>query len=494
MKKDFFCFSTKKMIILGAVITAISLLPLLILGFYNVMCYDDYIFGKVVHETWITTGNFRQTIVSAARQANSRYMGWQGCWIVTFLTGIYPANYEYTFSWLVPFLNIFLFVPAIYAVGKQLFTKWLGGAGRESKVVVIAIIFLFYQVMDSPFEGLYWYNGFTAYTFPQAFCFLGIASATRLLFENKKNKRRLWSVISAVCMVLAVSGNYITALQMMIIIAFLTVYSVCTDKSVIRYWVFPCAGGTVSFLISALAPGNMVRATTGGYTSYGAIKSILYSFYYALLYAIDWTPAIVILLWIALIPVFLKIARGSEKRFKHPLLASAGAYCILAAMYTPSLFAMGEVGMPRTNNIIQIVYYLELAAVTIYWLGWLLQRGKIPTEVSGQNEKNANRFTTVMLLVILFICCFTMNKNTYHSISAARSLVNGDARIFYNESMERYAAYLDESKEDVTVEPYSSVPALFNLTDLSTDPQNWLNCAVADYFGKKSVMMQEAGE
>lgn len=480
------------MIILGSAITILSLIPLLVLGFYNVMCYDDYIFGSIVHATWIATRDFGQTIAAAARQASNSYMRWQGCWVVSFLTGIYPANYEYAFSWMVPFFNIFLFVPAIYAVGKQMFTKWLGGECKESKFVVIAIIFLFYQVMDSPFEGLYWYNGFTAYTFPQAFCFLGIAAATRLLFEN--DKRWLWSVISAICMALAVSGNYITALQMMIVIVFLTVYCVCTDKSIIRYWIMPCIGGTVGFLISVLAPGNMVRASTGGYNSYGVIKSILYSFYYALLYMIEWTPAIVILLWVALIPMLLKIVRKSTKGFEHPILVSLGAYCILAAMYTPPLFSMGEAGMPRTNNMIQIVYYLELIGVTTYWGGWLLRHGKIPEKVSGQDEKSANRFTTVMMVLVLFICCFTMNKNTYHSISATRSLVNGEAKIFYEESMERYAIYIDDSNEDVTVEPYSALPELFNLTDLSTDPQNWLNCSVAGYFGKKSVRLQGASE
>lgn len=490
-REGLFNISMKKMTVLAMLLTGLSLLPLLVLGFYNKMCYDDYIFGSVVHAVWESTGSFGQTLAAAAQQANDRYMGWQGCWLVTFLTGIYPANYNYQFAFVVPFLSVGLFVPAVYVAGKQLFTKWMGGDRTQASFVVAVLLFLFYQVMDSPFEGLYWYNGITAYVFPQAFCFFAVAAMTQLLFAPAKSRRVLWMVISAVCTALAAAGNYITALQILILIVLFLLYTCCTEKKKIWYMLVPGIVGAISFLINVLAPGNMVRGTTGGYTPYGPVMAILLSFYHAVLYMIEWTPVIVVLVWIALLPVLWNIAKSSQRNFRYPAIVMLGVYCLLSAMFTPSLYAMGEAGMPRTNNIIQMVYYLCLFGVTTYWLGWLAHRKQAEEIRLGVFlEAAGSRMTVVVLLVVLLVCGFTMDKNTYHSISALRSLVKGEAASFHEESMERYALYQDETIQDVMVEPYSVLPALFAITDLSEDPENWLNQAVADYFSKDSVTVR----
>ena len=42
-----------------------------------------------------------------------------------------------------------------------------------------------------------------------------------------------------------------------------------------------------------------------------------------------------------------------------------GAFCVLAAMFTPTLFALGMVGLARVDNIIQMVYYLRFPPPTI---------------------------------------------------------------------------------------------------------------------------------
>ena len=159
-------------------------------------------------------------------------------------------------------------------------------------------------------------------------------------------------------------------------------------------------------------------------------------------------------------------------------------------MFNPNTYALGIVGLARVDNIIQMVYYLCLIMVTAYWLGYLNHRGA--GEAFGLFlDKTKGRMTAVCFCLMLLIWVLTADKNTYTSISALRSLVNGEAQTFYAEAMERHDIYIDEDIVDVEVKPYSAKPALFSFDDLSTDRENWLNLAVMQYYHKAYVKLAE---
>lgn len=482
----------KRMTMVAKIMTVTSLLPLLALGFYNVMCYDDYNFGIRVHMVWDSTHSVRQSIIAAVRQANERYMTWQGNWPFVFMMGICPANFNYQFAVVTPFISIAFFASAVYVLGKQVLTKWLGGEKVSSSFAVTILIFLLYQTMDAPFEGLYWYNGVVAYIIPQAFCFFASAAITQVIFAETKGTVWIGSTVSVICTALAAMGNYITALQMMILLVCFFLFCCWKKKERLLPITFTFVAGVASFLINVLAPGNAVRGRIGGYSSYGPLKAIALSFYYAIVYIIEWTPAFVILMWIAILPILWRIVRNSKRKFKYPVITTIGAYCLLSAMYTPTLYAMGEAGIKRANNIIQAVYYLCAISITTYWIGWFAHRGNGEMScVAALFEKRGRKWTIVLMTAALLICCLTMDKNTYHSVSAFRSLVRGEANAFHIESLERYTLYQDETIRNVVVKPYSVTPALFDITDLSEDSSYWTNRAVASYFSKESVVRQD---
>lgn len=77
------------------------------------------------------------------------------------------------------------------------------------------------------------------------------------------------------------------------------------------------------------------------------------------------------------------------------------------------------------------------------------------------------------------------------SVSALRSLLNGEGQVFYEEAMERHALYTDEEITDVVISPYSERPHLFSFEDLKEDPGNWLNLAVTRYYHKESVRLAQ---
>lgn len=87
--------SDRRAVVLAAVFLLLSLLPLLLLGRYNVMCIDDYDYGRRVHDVFMETGSFSASVQEAWRQSMDFYQDWQGTYISCFLMGMCPMNFNY---------------------------------------------------------------------------------------------------------------------------------------------------------------------------------------------------------------------------------------------------------------------------------------------------------------------------------------------------------------------------------------------------------------
>lgn len=490
--------STKTMVFYAAALLILSLIPLLLLGRYNVMCIDDYDFGIRVHDTWVETGSFRQSIQTAVIQTAERYRSWQGTYASCFLMALAPMNFRYETAFLVPVIMISMFVLSTFFFGRQVLVRWIGSDKFQAAFVMLLVLFMFYQVIEAPFEGMYWYNGAVHYVFMESLSFIILTLVSESVWAEKKGMSGVCCVFAVILSPIVGGGNLVTGLQAEILLLSLLVYSYFLKRQRLLYALIPFLTFTAAFLCNTLTPGNMVRVEAS--TGYSPIPAVILSFYYAGIFIIEWTSVLVILIWLALLPVLWKIGKKSEKRFEHPVWVTIAAVCILSAMFTPTLFGLGLAGLSRVDDIIQMVYYLCLFFVTTYWLGWMNHRSLPDSrKADGKQEVSAgerfgaflestgNIMTVACVILTLFIWVFTANKNTYTSISALRSLVNGDAKTYYEEAIQRYEVYTDESVTDVVVEPFSARPALFDFEDLSEDEEYWLNQAVKLYFHKNSV-------
>lgn len=474
----------------SAILFAVSLIPLLWLGRYNVMCIDDYDYGRVVHDTWMQTGSVWQSIQTAWQQNMEFYQNWQGTYVSCFLMALCPMNFRYEVAWVVPVIMIGMFATSAFVLGRHILHRWLGCDRTGSSFIMLMLLFMFYQVIEAPFEGIYWYNGATHYVFMESVWFFTLAALSAAFWSRKKSREIILCMTAAVLAVIVGGGNLVTGLQAEIFMVFLLIYAVITNRKKIITVCIPLVTGSVGFLFNVLAPGNLMRGEIDSSVGYSAVMSVLLSFYHAVVFMIRWTPAFVIIVWLMLLPVLWKLTGQSKQKFSHPVWVTIGAYCVIAAMFTPTLYALGMVGLARVDNIIQMVYYLCLVMVTAYWLGYLNHRGA--GEAFGLFlDKTKGRMTAVCFCLMLLIWVLTADKNTYTSISALRSLVNGEAQTFYAEAMERHDIYIDEDIVDVEVKPYSAKPALFSFDDLSTDRENWLNLAVMQYYHKAYVVLTD---
>lgn len=474
----------------SAILFVVSLIPLLWLGRYNVMCIDDYDYGRVVHDTWMQTGSVWQSIQTAWQQNMEFYQNWQGTYVSCFLMALCPMNFRYEVAWVVPVIMIGMFATSAFVLGRHILHRWLGCDRTGSSFIMLMLLFMFYQVIEAPFEGIYWYNGATHYVFMESVWFFTLAALSAAFWSRKKSREIILCMTAAVLAVIVGGGNLVTGLQAEIFMVFLLIYAVITNRKKIITVCIPLVTGSVGFLFNVLAPGNLMRGEIDSSVGYSAVMSVILSFYHAVVFMIRWTPAFVIIVWLMLLPVLWKLTGQSKQKFSHPVWVTIGAYCVIAAMFTPTLYALGMVGLARVDNIIQMVYYLCLVMVTAYWLGYLNHRGA--GEAFGLFlDKTKGRMTAVCFCLMLLIWVLTADKNTYTSISALRSLVNGEAQTFYAEAMERHDIYIDEDIVDVEVKPYSAKPALFSFDDLSTDRENWLNLAVMQYYHKAYVKLAE---
>lgn len=495
----------KRMTVYAGILFVMSLVPILALGRYNVMCIDDYDYGRRVHDTWMATASLRQSIQTAWQQNMEFYRNWQGTYVSCFLMGMCPMNFKYDIAYVVPVLMIGMFAVSAYVLGRHILYRWLGVDKAVGCPVMLMMLFMYYQVMEAPFEGIYWYNGATHYVLMESLLFFTLTALSAGLWTERRSREILLCIIAAVLAAVVGGGNLVTGLQAEIVMALLILYTVVVNRKKIIVAAVPFVTGSIGFLFNILAPGNVQRSELDADVGYSAVKSVLLSFCHALTFVIRWTPVWVVLIWVMLLPVLWKSVKQSGKSFRHPVWVTLGAVCVISAMFTPTLYALGTVGLARVDNIIQMVYYLSLIMVTAYWLGYLSHRDNCggTEEVTGTDadaeklragdifgmflERAGARMTAVFFLMMLAVWIFTADKNTYTSISALRSLAKGEAQTFYEEAMERYEIYTDDTVEHVEVKPYSVKPALFDFSDLSEDADNWLNLAVMQYYHKASV-------
>lgn len=492
--------SMQKMAVCAAVLFVLSIIPLLLLGRYNIMCIDDYDYGRVVHDAWIETGSFKQSLLSAFERVKLVYMTIQGAYTSCFLMSMCPMNFRYDSAFIVPIIMIGMFSVSVFCLGRQMLTRWLGGDRTRTAFVMFILLFMFYQVIEAPFEGIYWYNGSTHYIFMESLLFITLTLVSYSIWnEEKKVKAGISCAAAAIIAPITAGSNLVTTLQGEVLLLFLLIYICVVKRSRLFYVLIPYLTYTAGFLGNVLAPGHRVRAEVDTAIGFSPIPAILLSFYYAVVFMVQWTSAFVILTWLSLLPMLWQIAKRSNKSFKHPFWVTIGSFCIISAMFTPSLYGLGEAGLSRIDNIIQMVYYLCLILVTTYWLGWLSrssrQEGRVKVSTAEKFgsflESTQNMMTVSCLLLVAVIWIFTADKNTYTSISALRSLVIGDGKTYYAEAMERHELYVDETISDVEITPFSMKPALFDFEDLSEDPYYWLNMAVNGYYHKHTVRLIE---
>ena len=172
-------------------------------------------------------------------------------------------------------------------------------------------------------------------------------------------------------------------------------------------------------------------------------------------------------------------------------------YCILSAMYTPSLYAQSNVGGDRIINIIYICNFLFLLT-SIYILIGYIRNKLVEKKIFQKNAYdklieliNENKIVLLVIGVLLFFGTFYYSRNEITSIISFRSLINNEAKIYKKEWNERFKVLEDKTKKQVEFKPLSVCPKAICMGDFSEDKDFWLNITISDVYKKEYVIINK---
>lgn len=482
-------WNDKTLAICAVAALAISLLPLLVLGFYNHPCADDYNYGLYAAQAVKSGESVLGVIAAAARKTAETYQNWQGTFSAIFLMALHPAVFSESCYAITPFLMLGSVIFGTFFFLHTLCVQQLKMPRAHWVILSCTLCFFSIQFAPNAFEGFYWYNASLFYTFYYGICLCCYS----LLLKFFTAERTAFAIAEGVCAALLAifigGGNYPTALLTCVLLVAAVVYAVW--KKLPRSRVIGTAICLVleagAFLISVRAPGNAVRQ--GKFDTHpGAVEAIFHSLQSAVQKTVEYTTLPAVLGILLLLPIFLHTAKKMKFTFRFPVLAPVAMICILGIEMTPPYYAMTSLGAQRIHDLYYYTYWLLLAAVVFYLCGWFTHR---------KNVKLNNEFSQGYMVGVAAILCLTLvcsaDFKQIHCVNAAGDLLNGTAAEYHRQMSERTALLNDPDIKDVVLSPITAVPELFPPIGyvLSDDADYLTNQRVAAFYDKDTVVCEE---
>ncbi len=481
-----------------------SMIPIWALSFYTVPGCDDYTYGVKTHGAWKAAGSLLAVLKAALDTTAEYWHEWQGTYSSIFLMTLSPGILNEKWYFLTVFLMTGMLGCSIWALLHVVLKRYVGSASRYRRgLCVLIVLFLSFQTMVAPADGLFWYNGALHYVFMQSVLFFQAAVLLSFRKASGKGSRAAWLALSCFLAFVLGGANLLTGLQSCILTVFLLLYVMYgrwlgdrerREREKRQLWLLlPLLVNLIGFSFNVLAPGNSVRETTA--EGMGAVMAIALSFYWAAVYVTEWMTPLVLAGFLFLLPVIRRLVGEAKTAFFAPARTVFLSFCVFAAMFTPTLFASSSDGPPRCKNVMRIVLYVLVFFNLVNAMGWVSQkkRGSLFFRLSEEVQRSYLPWLTACGAALCAIFLLAADKKTYVSVSAIRSLANGEAARYYEENAERLALYNDDSLKDVTVSYLTAKPYLLFKADVGNEGSQdyWINISIVDYYGKDSLTVVE---
>lgn len=296
-------------------------------------------------------------------------------------------------------------------------------------------------------------------------------------------------IVIAVCDFLIGGGNYVTAFLNVfcggIILLYLLANKKARNRKKILIFLLFFFLAVTGLLISGLAPGNAVRQANyvqGGFMDMvckTATDTVSYAWKY--LRRIWFFPF-----------VFLPVLIHPLRKFNYSIKTFAVIFIIswaaIFAQIFPPVYAMGAVNGGRLENIIFFSF------VWLYFINFSYMVGLIISKAKIFQTNGGSRATVIKTAVcaVLFAVCLVVTRNDLSGNLARRELMWGIPQQVYAEYQERLTILKSDVK-DVVLKPFSiySQQLWTYETDITTDPDNWANVVVKNYYEKNYVILSE---
>lgn len=469
-----------------------SLIPLVWIGWYNYPSADDYTIGNNCRQAWVSSHNIFKVMGAGLIRGIEDWLGWMGYFTSNILMAMPPNSFHERLYVLTVWIMLAMLSFSTVYLLRNIFVRVFQADRYTSLCVSMAMLFITVQRMVGRVEAFYWYSGAVNYMFVHGMSLFFYGLLIEAVYETgKKKKKKL--VIASVLGFFTGGGNQLTALNVAIILAVAVGFVSCKRKwKEYRAFGVPVGLFFLGFLLNVAAPGNWVRAE--GAEGMNPIKAVLVSFYYCLDYCLnEWLSWPVIMLVVLLIPLFWHMAGKTKFRFPYPFAVVLFGYCVVSAMMTPPLFAVGNMGAARLQALTFTMYILVLTLCVGYVTGWAKKKVE---RVEKKEEEGFRKCEAWCLLCgigffVLASVLTVMPEPHYFTFSSAiTDLSDGSAKAYGDALRERMELY-GSGEKNITVKPLPSQPALLYFSDIKEEPEDWENKGICRFYGLESVRVSK---
>lgn len=455
---------------------------------------DDFTFAVYTHPTWLETGSVLHVIKDAVSYALRTWRDWQGTVTGVILMALNPAVFSIEIYGVHAVLLLLLNLGAWFVFLRHMLSARMGLPRRVWGPLYLALSACLLLFLPDMVEGIYWFNGAWFYMGAQAVSLLTLTLGDRLC-ASRAGKGRRGAMALAVCCLLFALGmdNYITAMMTAAALFLMALErlwarerreALCTALMLL-----PIGAG---LLLSVVAPGNAVRMAADGahqsglgYLLVSAFRTLRDAAGYFARFLIR-TPLLSLMLFAtpALCRALDGLSREREGRCPPVPAVLAGLYLILCAMIIPHMYASGYAGSGRVVNM---YHCYVLVAVPLAWVMCLMRAGRqTRVRLSGVA---AGRLFGALALAALALCLALGQLGNYQKL--AHDQLDG-TQAAYIRQFEREYALLEAAgpQDDVTL-PAWTVQTVTGKPTAYADASMWTNESMAQYFGVKSVRVEE---
>lgn len=330
--------------------------------------------------------------------------------------------------------------------------------------------------MPDVYQGFYWIPGLLTYQLSEILVLFFII----FLFKYAQNKKNIYFLISSFFLILAFGSNEITAVSMLLILAFIFLYNYFVigkfNKSLFLILIL-----AICFIsIAVLAPGNGVRAE-----QIKVKHQLFYSLFRSLQLSVSlifkWMPIITICCLFFLKKIMQIIDERINRQYViHPFFS----FCILFMLVYTSVFAcFWSTNNLPPNRTLNTIYFFFIITF-IYFIFSLTYHYIVLKKLDFGYSKSVK--TGIGLIIVL--CLFSNNNITL----AYYELVSGKAYEYNIEMSTRYELIENSKNVELVLSPLINKPQTLYSSEMgiTNDRNNWKNIAISRYFRKKSILVQ----
>lgn len=443
------------------------LIPLVVIALYNYPADDDFTTAFPPTQAWLETGSLVKVAKAIVDLTTDTYLNWQGNFVSTALFSCSPIIFGVDWYFLTSWFLLALLCLSIGYLVKGV-TGGLLRAGRWAFwIVYTAVLVLALQFMPAIGYSIFWYNG-GLYTAAACTLFLLEGVLCRALGAQTR-RRALWRGFCAALLGFLLGGSFFGPMLGAFVLVLLQTLTAFVKKSKNRAACALALGFfTLSLIISVTAPGNLLRQERTG-EALSPVAAVVTAVLDSFDLAGQWlTPQLLAALML-IAPVLWRPLRQSRFSFKHPLLTLTALYGLFSAALVPGVFTGFGYTTERYINVIYFYFLFMVIGAAIYALGALirgLEHSAAPwaRQLLDACDGLGRRFAAWYLALCLGLTAFggfgyTMMNTA--SLSAARSLITGEAAQFRADMAERQAYILNTDSDETQIAPLGGQPYVF---------------------------------